>query len=86
MEMSALTFLSWEVMSALGWLFLVVGGEALVVGSAVVGIGGWPNGGGAAGRLASVGTAGAGRLGLTTSAVGLYTLPDHVTSAHVSMA
>ena len=49
MEMSALTFLSWEVMSALGWLFLVVGGVALVVGSAVVGAGGWLDGGGTVG-------------------------------------
>ena len=62
MEMSALTFLSWEVMSALGWLFLVVGGAALVVGSAVVGTGGWSD---ACGWLASGGTAGAGRLDLT---------------------
>ena len=49
MEMSTLTFLSWEVMSALGCLFLVVGGDALVVGFAVVGTRGWPDVGGAAG-------------------------------------
>ena len=71
MEMLALTFLSWEVMSALGWPFLVVGGEALVVGSAAVGTGGWPDAGGATGWLASGGAAGAGRLDVTASAVGL---------------
>ena len=58
-------------------LFLVVGRGVLVVGSAVVGTEGWPDGGGAVG---------VGRLGLNTSAVGLYTLPDRVTSTHVSMA
>ena len=62
MEMSALTFLSWEVMSALGWLFLVVGGATLVVGSAAVGTAGWPDGGG---------TTGSGWLDLITGAVGL---------------
>ena len=77
MEMFALTFLSWEVMSALGWLFLVVGGVALVVGSTMVGTGGWLDGGG---------TADSGRLGLATGAIGLYTIPDRVTSMHVSMA
>ena len=49
MEMFALTFLSWEVMSALGWPFLVVEGVALVVGSTMVGTGGWPDGRGVAG-------------------------------------
>ena len=58
-------------MSALGWPFLVVGGDALVVGSAMLGIGGWPDVGGAADWLASGGTAGAGRLGLITDAEGL---------------
>ena len=71
MEMSAQIFLSWEVMSALGCLFLVVGGDGLVVGSTMVGTGGWPNAGGATGWLAGGGTVGAGRLGLTTGAVGL---------------
>ena len=80
MEMSALTFLSWEVMSALSWLFLVVGRGSLAVGSAVIGTGGWPEGGVAAGWLASEGTASAGLLGLTTDVVGLLTLPDQVTS------
>ena len=70
-EMSALTFLSWEVMSALGWLFLVVGGGALVVGSAMVGTGGWPNGGGTVGWLDGGGTVGFGRLGLATGNVDL---------------
>ena len=40
MEMSALTLLSWEVMSALGCYFLVVEGDVLGVGSAVLGTGG----------------------------------------------
>ena len=62
MEMFALTFLSWEVMSALGWLFLVVGGVVLVVGSDVVGIEDWPDGGG---------TTGSRWLGLTVGVVGL---------------
>ena len=71
MEMSALTLLNWEVMSALGCCFLVVGGDALGVGFAVLGTGGWPDAGGAAGWLAGGGIGGAGRLGLTTSAAGL---------------
>ena len=58
-------------MSALGWPFLVVGGDALLAGSAMLGIGGWPDAGGAVGWLASGGAVGAGRLGLTTSAAGL---------------
>ena len=53
-------------MSALGWPSLVVGGEALVVGSAVVGAGGWPDAGGA-GWLARGGAVGVGRLALTAS-------------------
>ena len=68
MEISALTFLSWEVVSALGWPFLVVGGETLGVGSAVVDAGSWPDVGGAAGWLARGGAAGAGWLGLTADA------------------
>ena len=71
MEMSALTFLNWEVMSAMRWLFLVVGGVALVVGSIVVGTGGWPVGRGTVGWPDGGGTAGTGRLGLATGAVGL---------------
>ena len=95
MEMSALTLLSWEVMSVLWCGFLVVGGDALEVGSTGLGAGGWLDAGGAAGWLTSRGAAGwlagggaagAGRLGLTTDAVGWYTLPDRVTSTHVSMA
>ena len=62
MEILALTFFSWEVMSASGWPFLVVGGVALVVGSAVAGTRGWPVGGG---------TVGSRWLGLTTGAGGL---------------
>ena len=58
-------------MSALGWLFLVVGGDAFVVGSAVVSAGGWPDAGGAVSWLAGGGTVGAGWLSLTTDAVGL---------------
>ena len=84
--MSALTLLSWEVMSALGCCFLVVGGDALVAGSAMLGTRGWPDAGGAVGWLVGGGTTGAGWLGLTTSAVGWYTLPDRVTSVHVSVA
>ena len=71
MEMSTLTFFSSEVMSALGWPFLVVGGVALVVGSAVVGTGGWPNGKGTWGWPNGGGIAGFGRLGLTAGAEGL---------------
>ena len=71
MEMLALTFFSWEVMSALGWPFLVVGGVALVVGSAMVGTRGWPDGGGITGWPEEGGTAGYGRLGLTIGAMGL---------------
>ena len=62
MEMSALTFFSWEVMSALGWPFLVIGKGVLVADSDVVGTGGRPDGGG---------IAGSGRLGLTAGARGL---------------
>ena len=71
MEMFALTFLSWEVMLALGWLFLVVGEVASVVGSVVVGTGGWLDGGGAVGWPAGGGAVSAGRLGLNIGAVGL---------------
>ena len=71
MDMSTLTFFNWEVMSALGWPFLMVGGVALVVGSAVVGTGGWPNGGGAVSWPEKGATAGSGRLGLTVGAGGL---------------
>ena len=45
MEMSALTFFSWAVMSTKGWSFLEVGIVALVAGSVVVGSGDWPTGG-----------------------------------------
>ena len=61
MEMSTLTFLSWVVMSAMGWSFLVVEEMALVEGPFMVGPEGW---------LVSSGV-GFGRLGLDTSAVGL---------------
>ena len=95
MDISALTLLSWEVMSVLWCGFLAVGGGALGVGSTGLGAGGWLDAGGAvgwltgrsaAGWLAGGGAADAGRLGLTTSAAGWYTLPDRVTSAHVSVA
>ena len=42
MEMLALTFFSWAVMSAKGWSLLEVDGVALVGVSVVVGSGGWP--------------------------------------------
>ena len=45
-DMSALTFLSWVVMSAVGWSFLVVEGVALAEGSSMVGPEGWLAGGG----------------------------------------
>ena len=45
MEMSALTFFSWAVMSAEGWSFVVVGIMALLVGSIEVGSGDWSTGG-----------------------------------------
>ena len=62
---------SWEVMFALWCGFLVVEGDALGVGSAGLGAGGWPDAGGAAGWLAGEGAAGAGQLGLTIDATGL---------------
>ena len=65
--MSALTLLSWEVMSVLWCGFLVAEGGALGVGSAGLGAGDWLDAGGAASwRDIGGGTAGAGRLGLTT--------------------
>ena len=73
-------------MSVLWCGFLVVEGDALGVGSTGLGAGGWLDAGGAAGWLTGRGAAGVGRLGLTTGAVGWYTLPDRVTTAHVSMA
>ena len=98
MDMSALTFFSWAIMSAESWSFLVAGIVVLVVGS--VGrrsrdwlTGGWLTGGDGSvgGWLADgVGSGGLGLAirvaGLVAGAVGLYTLPDHVTSAHISAA
>ena len=72
MEMSALTFFSWAVMSAEGWSSLVVEGVALAEGSAVVGPEGRPAGGGwlvGGGWLAA--GVGLGRLGLAIGAIGL---------------
>ena len=75
--------------------FLVIGRDALGVGSTELGAGGWLDAGGAAGWLtgrgaaswlAGGGAAGAGWLGLTTGAAGWYTLSDRVTSAHISVA
>ena len=98
MDMSALTFFSWAIMSAEGWSFLVVGIVALVVGSVEVGSGDWSTGGwlsggdGSAGGwftgrvgLAGLGLA-IGAAGLVAGAAGLYTLPDRMTSAHISAA
>ena len=93
MDMSALTFFSWAVMSAEGWSFLVAGIVVLVVGSVEGGSGDWLTGGdGSAGgwftgRIGSGGLGLAiGATGLAAGAVGLYTLPDRVTSAHISVA
>ena len=57
-----LDFLSWAVMSAVGWSFLVVEGVALEEGSSVVGPEGW---------LAGGGRAGSGWLGLAASTASL---------------
>ena len=82
-------------MSVLWCGFLPIGEGALGVGSTRLGAGGWPDAGGATGWLTGRGAtgwlvsgvaAGAGRLGLTTSVAGWYTLPDRVTSTHVSVA
>ena len=62
MDMSALTFLSWVVMSAVGGSFLVVEGVALEEGSSVMGPGGW---------LAGGGRVGSGRQGLATGTASL---------------
>ena len=72
MEMSALTFFSWAVMSIEGWSCLMVEGVALAEGSVVVGLKCQPTGGGwlaAGGWLAT--RVGSRRLGLATGAVGL---------------
>ena len=45
MDMSALTFFSWAVMSTEGWSCLVVEVVALVAGSVEVGSGDWSTGG-----------------------------------------
>ena len=82
-------------MSVLWCGFLVVEGNALGAGSTRLsaggwldarGVAGWLTGRGAVGWLAGGGAAGAGRLGLTIGAAGWYTLPDRVTSAHISVA
>ena len=79
MEISALTLLSWEVMSILWCDFLAMGEGALGVGFTGLGAGGWLDAGGAmgwltgrgaAGWLAGGGAAGVGQLGLTTGAAG----------------
>ena len=71
MEMSALTFFSWVVISAEGWSFLEVEGVALVVDSAVVGPEGCPV---VVGRLAGgswpAGGVGSRWLGLAVAAIG----------------
>ena len=85
-------------MSAEGWSFLVVGIVALVVGSVEGGsrdwvTGGWLTGGDGLTGGWLTGGVGSGGLGLAIGAVGLvagvaglYTLPDRVTSAHISAA
>ena len=65
MEMSALTFFSWAVISTEGWSFLVVEGVALEEGPAEVELDGRFAGGWLAGGVGSR------WLSLTTRAVGL---------------
>ena len=76
MDMSALTFFSWAVMSTGDWTFLVVGIVALVVGSVEVGSGDWFTGGWLTGGDGPVGGWFTGRvgsrgLGLAIGAAGL---------------
>ena len=78
MEISALTFFSWDVISAEGWSFLDVEGVASAGVSAVMGPEGWPVVGGwlvGGSWLASggwlAGGVGFGWLGLAAGAAGL---------------
>ena len=71
MELSALTFFSWAVMSAEGWSFLEVEVVALVEGSAKAGPGDWPAGGWLGGTSWPAGGVGSGGLGLAVGAAGL---------------
>ena len=72
MEISALTFFSWAIISAEGWSFLEVEGVALAGVSAVVGPEGWPTvGGWLAGGSWPASGVGSGWLGLAAGATDL---------------
>ena len=80
-EMSAFTFFSWVVMSTVGWSFLVVVEEEEVEGcTGFSTVGGW------VGCFVGGVEVGSMLVSLVAGTAGLYTLPNHVISTHISVA